>query len=336
MPARPGSIGSARALLPRTAERPLHELSEPPDQFRAPRLHSARYPVREQHLVRHGEHAGEVARVLLHEHALGDTAPEDLGLELVDLAPLLDLLIGARRGAHRPRRARAEMHAQKGGMGDEVVDVDLDQRPQRLAGRQAAGGDRARQAEQLLAAHLEDGAMEVVLAREDGVDRAHRQPRKLRDLLDFRRLEAALGEDPLGCLEDMLPVDAGARLARLVAGGPSHGGLIPLEKPVDKSNFRMVVRAYESVIEGAAVRGEGGSRWSSGSSRTCTCRRGTASTPATCASWRPRSRSTRRASSTTGRPSTTSSPTTRTSRRPRSSSPGSRRAPSGSTSASRS
>src|SRR5205823_14060138 len=171
-------------------------------------------------------------------------------------------------------------------------------------------------------------ATEVALAREDGVDRAHGYPAKPRDRLGFRRLGAALGEAPLGRLEDVLSVDAGARLARLVTGGPPHGGLIPLEKPVDKSNFRMLVRAYESVIERAAVRGEGGSRWSSGSSRTCTCRRGTASTPATCASWRPRSRSTRRASSTTGRPSTTSSPTTRTSRRPRPSPPGSRRAPS--------
>ena len=107
-------------------------------------------------------------------------------------------------------------------MGEEVVDVHLDQRTQGLARWQAAGGDGPRQVEQLLSSQLEDRPVHVVLARKDGVDRAHRQRGELRDLLDLGRVEATFREDLLGRLEDVLAIDAGARLACLVAWSPSH------------------------------------------------------------------------------------------------------------------
>ena len=62
-------------------------------------------------------------------------------------------------------------------MRDEVVDVGLDQG---VAASRAAvvllPATVARQLQQLAAAFVEDGAEQILLAGEDGVDRPHRQP----------------------------------------------------------------------------------------------------------------------------------------------------------------
>jgi len=66
------------------------------------------------------------------------------------------------------------------------------------------------------AAGVEDAAEELLLAREDGVDRPHRHFGELRDVLQLGIVEAALGEDLLGGLEDVLAIDVVSRRPCLV------------------------------------------------------------------------------------------------------------------------
>ena len=54
-------------------------------------------------------------------------------------------------------------------------------------------------------------------------------------MLDLRRLEAVLGEDPLGGLEDVLPVDVVPGAAGLFSRLTSHRGLLPSGHRVDNS-----------------------------------------------------------------------------------------------------
>src|SRR5262249_39122172 len=76
--------------------------------------------------------------------------------------------------------------------------------------------------QELPASLLQAGPEDVVLAREDGVDRPHREPGELGDVLDLRRLEAAVGEDPLGRLEDEWPGRVVPRAAGLFPRLASH------------------------------------------------------------------------------------------------------------------
>src|SRR5207249_81044 len=134
--------------------------------------------------------------------ALGDTAPEDIRLQGVDVAPVLDLRLGAAR-RDGPRGPGSEVHAQEGGVRHEVVDIERAQRVERLGRRRLAPRHLAGQLEQLPPALLEDGAVECRLAREYGVDGPHREPGQARDVLQLGRREAALGEHLLRGLDDV-------------------------------------------------------------------------------------------------------------------------------------
>src|SRR6476646_6527832 len=79
--------GAPRRSLPGADEAALDVSTEALDQLLPPRLHAARDPVGEQHLVERGEDAREVARILVDEHALGDAAPEDTRLERMHVLP---------------------------------------------------------------------------------------------------------------------------------------------------------------------------------------------------------------------------------------------------------
>src|SRR5579875_2640472 len=205
-----------------TTERPLDGRGEPPRERVAVGAHAARHPVGEQHLVDGREQLGEVARLLVDEHPSGRAAAEDLRLQVVDLLPVAHPRLRA-RGAQHPRRPRAQVHAQEGRVGDEVIDVERDQRLERIAGRKRPARDLGDEIPQLPPPLLQQGAVKVRLAREDGVDRAHREAGAGGDLLQARRLEPALGEDLLGRLEHVLAVDVAARLARLFTGrGAGH------------------------------------------------------------------------------------------------------------------
>ena len=89
-------------------------------------------------------------------------------------------------------------------MGDEVVDVRRDQPVQRGARIVVALRTVARHLQQLAPALGEDGAEEIFLAGEDGVDRPHRHAGQARDVLQLGAVEAALGEHLLGRLDDVL------------------------------------------------------------------------------------------------------------------------------------
>src|SRR5207248_9524844 len=115
------------------------------------------------------------------------------------------------------------------------------QRVERLGRRRLAPRHLTGQLEQLPPALLEDGAVERRLAREDGVDATHREPGQARDVLQLGRREAALGEHLLRGLDDVAPVDAGARPARLVPG-PAAGGHRP---PLYHHRSRLTSRISE-------------------------------------------------------------------------------------------
>src|SRR5262249_2280305 len=142
------------------------------------------------------------------------------------------------------------VHAQEIRMRDEVVDVHAGERAERFARVEIALGHVAREAEQLLAALLEQGGVQLGLAGKDGVDGAHRQPGAVGDLEHLGRLEATPGEALLRRIENVVAVHAGACLPGLVAGLlPWHWRMIPFVNVVDKSYFRMVVRSNEPGLD---------------------------------------------------------------------------------------
>jgi hypothetical protein len=127
------------------------------------------------------------------------------------------------------------VHLEEAGVLDEVADVELDQRVEDFPGRGRAAGHLPDPLEQIASPLLEDGLKELRFAGIDGVDRAHRQARQLRDVLHLGGLEAPLGEDLLGGLEDVLPVDLVAGLPGLLPRLPSHGAPISFENAIDNS-----------------------------------------------------------------------------------------------------
>ena len=230
------------------------------------------------------------------------------------------------------------MHAQEAGMGDEVVDVGLDQRARARARGSSLGcaRRRARPAAARWPRVVEDGAEEILLAGEDGVDGAHRHarpsarcPAAWRSRSRARRRPAP---PPRGCAGGRGRCAPAAPCPAACAWPPPRlrRTLLSAQKTIDNSKVRMVIRNFEITnsrrprrSDGATVKeGRHGVRdllADAHPARRHRARR------ASCARSRSRRRSTPSASSTTGRPSTTSSSTTRTSRRPRSSSPGWRR-----------
>src|SRR5262249_39620082 len=216
--------GGALLRLRGQAQRPLDQVAQAAHERVAVRLHAAGDPVGQQHLVHRAEQLGQVARLLLDEFPGRDAAAEDVRLQRVDVLPVAILLRRPDGGAETPRSSRAQVHTEKRGMVNEVFDVHLNQREQRLARAKVARRDPASEPQQLLSAFLQQGGVQLGLAGKDGVDGPHGESAVVRDLDHLGSVVAALGKDPFGGLEDVLAIDAVARRPRLVARLlPWHG-----------------------------------------------------------------------------------------------------------------
>jgi acyl-CoA synthetase (AMP-forming)/AMP-acid ligase II len=165
-----------------------------------------------------GEHPGQQHGIARPQLARLLTSPEQIRLQPQGGAEVLqDLAVIGRLGQRRSDRAAAQHEPAELREPPEEADLPVREVEQLPAWRPAGGQCRAHARQELRPPPQEDLPVDVILAREEAVDRADGEFRELRDLPQGRLVKALAAEYLLGRVEDLVPAEGPAVFSPLLS-----------------------------------------------------------------------------------------------------------------------